>query len=100
VLTAVTSGGGRTIIQGTLTAASNTPYTIELFVNVECDPSGAGEGESFLASLTVTTGDDGTVSFTLILPVEVPVGQFLTATATSPDNDTSMFSLCAEVLAA
>src|SRR5207244_5834826 len=59
--------GGITTIQGTLTSTANTTFTIELFANQECDPSGFGEGERFLASLTVATSAAGRASFLLIL---------------------------------
>src|SRR5262249_14598745 len=100
VLTSATSGGGVTTVQGTLTGRPNTPFTLELFANPVCDPPGFGEGERFLGSLTVTTDADGMASFTLALAIPVDLGQFLTATATDPTNNTSAFSRCAEVTGA
>ena len=97
VLTGATTENGVTTVTGTLTAAANTTFTIELFTNTVCNPSGYGEGEHFLASITVTTDADGTANFTLTLAFPVPPGQFLTATATDPANDTSAFSNCLEV---
>ncbi len=97
ILTAATSSGGITLIQGTLASTTNTTYTIELFANTECDPSGFGEGERFLASITVATDASGNASFTLILGLPVDPGQFITATATDPVGNTSQFSNCVEV---
>ena len=51
VLTSASSGGGLLTIQGTLTSIPNTIFTIELFANSECDPSGFGQGERFVASM-------------------------------------------------
>jgi hypothetical protein len=82
---------GTTKVQGTLTAAANTAYTIEFFANVTADPSGFGEGQTFLKSITVTTDANGTANFTVNLS-GVLSGQFLTATATDPSKDTSEFS--------
>jgi hypothetical protein len=97
VLTSATSSGGITAIQGTLTSTPNTTFVIELFANTECDPSGFGEGERFLASLPVTTDATGTASFAVILAIPVDLGQFITATATDPVGNTSQFSNCVEV---
>jgi titin len=97
VITSATSGGGVTTLSGMLQSAPNTRFVIELFVNQTCDPSGLGEGEQFLASLTVTTDSGGAASFTLALAIDVPPGEFLTATATDPEGNTSEFSACAEV---
>ena len=97
VLTGATTENGVTTVTGTLTAAANTTFTIELFTNTVCNPSGYGEGEHFLASITVTTDADGTANFTLALAFSVPPGQFLTSTATDPANNTSAFSNCLEV---
>jgi titin len=97
VITSATSGGGVTTLSGMLQSAANTRFVIELFVNQTCDPSGLGEGEQFLASLTVTTDSGGAASFTLALAIDVPPGEFLAATATDPEGNTSEFSACAVV---
>jgi parallel beta-helix repeat protein len=89
-LTAAASGGGLTTVQGAFTGLPSTTYTLELFAN--SDPAG-GQGERFLASLTVTTDADGVASFSVSLGLEVPAGAALTATLTDPDGNTSPFSL-------
>ena len=63
--------------------------TVEFFSNVAADASGFGEGQTFLGSLTLTVS--GVTSFTATLPL-VPLGQFITATATNAAGDTSEFS--------
>jgi hypothetical protein len=64
-----------------------------------CNPSGYGEGEQVLGAQSATTNADGTVAFTVTLAIEVPAGQFVTATATDPGNNTSQFSACQVVSA-
>ena len=96
VLTSATSGS--TTIEGTLNSASNTQFRLEFFANTACDPSGFGEGETFLGSTDVTTDGSGNASFTVTFPATVPVGQFITSTATDPDNNTSEFSQCIDVV--
>jgi hypothetical protein len=92
VLTSASSSGGFLTFQGTLTAAPLTTYTLEFFGNSTADPSGFGQGERFLLFITVTTDAMGHASFSLGIPGDVQPGEFLTATATDPANNTSAFS--------
>ena len=52
------SGADRTV-EGQLNSMANTDYTIDFYQNSEVDPSGFGEGESYLGSLEVQTERDG-----------------------------------------
>ena len=81
-------------IAGTLNSTATTMFRLEFFANAACDPSGHGEGETFLGATTVTTDGAGDVRFTATLPGTVRAGQFLTATATDPGGNTSGFSAC------
>ena len=89
--------GGSTRIEGTLNSTPNTQFRLELFSNSACDPSGFGEGETFLGFTDVTTDGSGNASFTVTLSTSVAAGQSITATATDPDGNTSEFSQCAPV---
>ena len=95
VLTSAISGS--TTIEGTLNSAANIVFRLEFFSNAACDPSGNGEGETFLGFKDVTTDGTGNVSFTATFATSVTVGHFITATATDPGNNTSEFSQCAVV---
>lgn len=96
VLTSAQNSGGITTIQGTLNSTANTQFDIEFFANTSCDPSGYGEGQTYIGSTTVTTvGND--VSFSKALP-GFNAGQFITATATSVGVRTSEFSQCIYVV--
>jgi len=97
VLTSVNSTSGSTTIQGTLNSTPSTTFVIEFFANGSCDGSGHGEGQTLLGRTTVTTGGgDATINATL--PVDVPAGQAVTATATEMNGsvplNTSEFSQC------
>ena len=100
VLTSATSNVVGTDIDGTLNSAANTTFKVEFFLNSVCDPSGYGEGETLLGSITVLTDGGGYASFIATFGTAVPVGQFITATATDPANNTSEFSVCRTVVAA
>jgi len=99
VLTSVI-GGSIIIIEGTLNSAANSDFRLQFFSNSACDPSGSGEGETFLGSTTVTTDASGDALFMGTFLVAVPVGQFITATATDPNDSTSEFSECLQVVSA
>lgn len=87
-----------TTIAGTLNSTPATEFRLEFFVNRECDPSGYGEGETFLGSTSVTTDSSGNAGYTVTFEPPVPSGRFITATATDPEGNTSEFSRCLEVL--
>lgn len=85
---------------GTLNSEADLAYRVEFFANDVCDPSGNGEGQTFLGWTAAMTDDSGDAAFNVDLAVHVEAGKFITATATSLDNDTSEFSACLEVAAA
>ena len=94
-LTSAVSSGTSTLVQGTLGSKASTSYTVEVFANPSCDPSGSGEGRTYVGSATAATNAAGTGAFSLSLSASsAPVGSFLTATATSPGGETSEFSAC------
>jgi CSLREA domain-containing protein len=94
VLSKVKTKKNSTTVEGSLASARRTTFRIEFFSNNTCDPSGYGEGRTFLGSLDVTTDLGGEASFMFTLPLSLPAGYFVTATATDPGNNTSEFSAC------
>lgn len=80
---------------------ANEEITIEFFSNDICGPDDdslqAGQGKTFIGSTTVTTNSIGQAGFNVILPIDVPSGKFITATATEEDGSTSEFSNCVQV---
>ena len=92
VLTSAVSTGGKTTIMGTLNGAASSRYLIQFFANVAADPSGYGQGQTLIGSITVTTDSNGNASFTATFTATVPSGQFVIATATDSTGDTSEFA--------
>ena len=93
VLASAVSKSKKTTIVGSLTGfAANSVYLIQFFSNKTADPSGFGEGQTYLGSLQVTTNGNGAASFQAVFDVSVSAGQFISATATDPTNDTSGFA--------
>lgn len=92
VLTTAQSGGGSTVVTGTITSAASTTYTIDIYSDSSPDPSGAGEGRTFLGTTTVTTDSSGQGSFTATLSTAAASGVAITALAIAPNGDTSQFA--------
>ncbi len=95
VLTRAVAGVNR--ISGTLQAAASTTYLIDVYANTSLDPTGYGEGEIWLGSLSVLTDGSGHATFDMSLGTPLVEGQFITATATSTLSGTTEFSLGLEV---
>ena len=82
---------GNTSLTGTFQGAANTNFILEFFSN----PKGASsfaQGEIFIGSANVTTDAQGLANFNQNVAVSAAPGSLITATATSPDGDTSEFS--------
>jgi len=88
-------GGGTVTIAGSLNSQPSSSYTVQFFQNTACDPSGAGEGQTFLGEVTITTDASGLGTFNATFPGVA--GGFATATATDSQGNTSEFSACAAV---
>jgi CSLREA domain-containing protein len=83
VLTSAASGGGNTSIIGSLNSNASTSYRIEFFSRTPGDPSGHGEGKTFLGYTNVTTDALGNVNFNAnLIGVSVAAGTPVSATAT------------------
>jgi hypothetical protein len=72
------------------------PVTVELFHSPSCDPSGYGEGQTRVASVSLTIG--GQRTFSMYAPGVAPGQGYFTATATGTNGGkpevTSEFSAC------
>jgi|GEM_PF-2965824 len=91
VLASASVASGSATINGSLSAAANSIYTIDFFSTDVADPSGHGQARTFLGSMQVTTDGSGQVSFSTNF--SVPSGQFVfSATATDSSGNTSEFS--------
>jgi hypothetical protein len=98
VITSAQNFGDFTSINGTLNSTPSTnkktrTFLIQFFSSPVADPSGFGEGETFIGQRQVTTNRQGDASFNFAPFQKVPTGQFITATATNKKTgDTSEFS--------
>lgn len=99
-LTAAQSNGSVVAIQGTLNSVAGKSCQVDFYANSACDPSGFGEGETFIGSAIVTTDPLCNAALSVSFPVSVAPGQFITATATDTSLNTSEFSQCVPVASA
>ncbi len=81
-----------TTITGSLNSRPNTNYIIDFYANAVGDPSGFGEGQSWIGSTKVTTDGSGNAAFTAVSAAIYLVGRNITATATDAAGSTSEFS--------
>jgi titin len=98
-LFAAIESGSATLVAGVLISTPNTTFTLQFFADPHRDPSGLGEARQLLGTFSVTSNAYGIAVFAITIPVVVPPGQILTATATDPNNNTSEFSLPVRVWA-
>ena len=96
ILTSATSES--ITIEGILSSAPNTTFNLQFFSNSVCDASGYGEGETFIGAKDATTNSVGDARFLVTFPAMIPAGEFVTATATDPANNSSEFSRCQPIL--
>jgi len=99
VINSITSTDGQITINYDLdindAEAGATGYRIEFFANDAADPSGYGEGQTFLGYENVA-GDVTGQSVTLTLPAGVEGNKFISATTTMTDNSTDGFGHTSE----
>lgn len=98
VLTKAETDGSTTTIEGTLNSNASQTFEIELFANDVADPSGFGEGQTYLHVVNIATDGSCNGNFSIVLPVSIPAGKFITATATNSTGNTSEFSAPLEVV--
>jgi hypothetical protein len=86
---------GGVFISGSLNSVPLTLFTLDFYRNDSCDPSGYGEGEEYIASAGYNSDANGNLNFLInMTPWPISLGDYLTATATDPNGNTSEFSAC------
>lgn len=90
---------GATTAGGTLASTANTTFTIRVYLNPACDPSGHGEATQPIGAVETTTDASGVAVFSVPLTEPVPPGQVLAATASASNGSTSELSACTNAAA-
>jgi hypothetical protein len=92
ILSDARSVSGMTVIEGQLSSAPNTTYTVEFYLNNEADPSTNGEGRIYVGSTQVDVNGSGNEPFSATFALTAVYTQFISAIATDPDGNSSEFS--------
>jgi hypothetical protein len=79
-------------IKGRFDSEPDTTYIIDFFKNKTRNASHFGEGEKYIGSVTVQCDTGGRKDLDVTLPVHISDDEFITATATDPQGNTSEFS--------
>ncbi len=90
VLIAAAALDGQVVIKGTFNSTPDATFTIQFFSNPGFDPSGYGQGATYLGQVAVTTDSRGDASFLATEPD--PGGVVASATAADASGNTSEFS--------
>jgi len=97
LVTHVQFGASTKTVEWTLYSQPDEFFTVDLFANDEADPSGLGEGKTFLKSVIVQTDLHGHGKFSETFNLESIDGQMIgplvSATATDQNGNTSEFSI-------
>jgi hypothetical protein len=101
MITGAGGGGTTNDVEGSLASVPNTTFLIDFFISPTPDPSGRGQGQNFVGSTSITTDSNGNGSISFDLATTVPVGYWVTATATNQSTgDSSAFSNAIEAQSA
>ena len=92
VLASAASDGMTTTIVGSLNSTASVSFAIDFFVSPTYDSTEFGEGKIYVGSTDITTDGSCNASFNVMLPYPAAGGQFITATATDSNGNTSEFS--------
>ena len=83
-----------TTVTGTVNGAPSTAYTVDVYDSATCDPSGHGEGGTYLGRVVANTDSAGNASWVYSTSTVIPVPSQLTATTTDDGGSTSEFASC------
>lgn len=98
VITNAFASNGQLIIYGSLNSTPSNSFTLEFFASPAADPSGYGQGQTFLGQANVVTDSSGNVVFNVTFPLPTNAA-VVSATAIGPSSNTSEFSAAANIVA-
>ena len=97
----LTSANSSAVIQGSLNSVPNKPYRVDFYSSPSADPSGFGEGQTWIGAVNVTTDGSGNASFNMDFTATLAIGSKVTSTATGTGTGgagTSEFSAAITVV--
>ena len=91
-LTSSTSTTANSTVQGVLGGLPGQTYQVDVYNNLAADPSGYGEGQTYVGTISVIIGPGGLSTFSQTFPTPLGANPILTATATDLLGTTSEYS--------
>ncbi|MGI8786189.1 MAG: carboxypeptidase regulatory-like domain-containing protein, partial [Pyrinomonadaceae bacterium] len=95
VLFAPVQSGENVTVPSVLRSSPSQPFAIDFYSNQNADPSGYGEGATYIGTKVVTTDSNGFAQFNFTSSASVSANSAITATATDGYGSTSEFSCAA-----
>ena len=92
VITSSVLAGGNVTINGTFNSIPNATIRIDFYNNIGTNAAGNVEGREFLGSQNVTTDGNGDATFNVNFATTITSSDFVSATATDSNGNTSEFS--------
>lgn len=85
VLQQAVTSGGTLYLSGSFNGAANTYYRVDVYSNTAAEPSGTGEGRTWLGAINLPVGASGSVSGAYSLGASVAAGAYISTTVTRTD---------------
>ncbi len=93
IIASVVYGASTTTVAGVLNSTASTVFDLDFYATTCARwPQEIAEALAFIGSAQATTDGSGNATFNAVLPVAVPAGSIIAATATSPSGSTSELS--------
>jgi len=83
VITSAVITGDTLTVRGTIASTPFTTFHVDLFTSTQEEPGGHGEGQRHIGSTQVSASVDGNGAFEALFRADMPVGSWITATATA-----------------
>jgi parallel beta-helix repeat protein len=80
-----------TVITASMSTYARGAFYVQFYLNHSANSDGYGQGLTYLGATHLTTDGNGQATFTVTLPVAVPTGSYLSATATDAAGTTWEF---------
>ncbi len=90
VLTSASRTGTTISVSGTLNSTANANFAVDFYAAPGAASSNSAQGKNYLGTINVTTDNNCNAGFNVTVPATS--GQFITATATDANGNTSEFS--------
>ena len=95
IILAANPNGSGSVVEIAFNSEGTSNYLFQFFASPTCDPSGNGEGKTFLGASNFNSFGDPNINVVRALTGSITQGDFITATATNTTtNNTSEFSPC------